>query len=170
MKIAGAILFILMTSLYGFRSAMELKERRLELIYLGQVMNQLKSQITYRRRRVGEAFGYIAKECRKPYQETLLHIYECLEESSESWEIIWEETLQELTEITCLKKDDVKIFAGLSSLSGATDYQLQMDIFEQIQKGLEEQILFLKREFEQKGKMYCCMGISIGILGVIVLI
>lgn len=169
-KITGAALFIITSSLYGWIKAKDLWMRKQELKYLLQIMTLLKNEVTYRRSSLGETFWGISEECREPYRDIFNGIYQKMEYERCSFHDAWQEALEYMASVTCLQKEDVHCMMGLTGLARAMNGQLQEEVFGQISSRMEYQMEHLEEDYRQKGKVYCCMGITIGILGVIILI
>lgn len=169
-RLIGAVLLILTSSLYGWLQAKELMERRTELNYLSQLMAAFKSEVSYQRSSLGETFLKISKESRFPYQDIFHEIYQGMEHGRKSFEYMWQEALERMAAETCLKKKDIQYMMELTNLAKAVDCRYREEIFRQMSGEMEEQKKHLESEYRQKGRVYCCMGITIGILGVIILI
>lgn len=170
LRLTGAALLILTSSLYGWLQAKELSDRRGELNYLSQLLAAIKSEVSFQRSSLGEIFLKISQKSRSPYQNILHSIYQGMECGRRSFEDMWREALERMAAETCLKKEDIGYLAELTNLAKAMDCRYREEIFEQVSKEMEERREFLEQEYRQKGKVYCCMGITIGILGVIILI
>lgn len=169
-RLIGAVLFILTSSLYGWMRAKELIERRSELNYLSQLITAFKSEVSFQRSSLGEIFLKISEKSRLPYQNIFHGIYQGMECRRKSFEDMWQEALERMTAETCLKKEDIQYMMELTNLAKAIDLRYREEIFEQVSREMEEQKKHLENEYRQKGKVYCCMGITIGLLGVIILI
>lgn len=169
-KLTGAALLILTSSLFGWLQAKELLERSGELNYLSQLVAAIKSEVSFQRSSLGEIFLKISEKSRLPYQNIFRGIYQGMEGGRKSFECMWQEALEHMTEETCLKKEDIAYMAELTNLATAVDCRYREDIFEQVCKEMGKQKKHLEDEYLQKGKVYCCMGITMGILGVILLI
>ncbi|MDE6529903.1 MAG: stage III sporulation protein AB [Lachnospiraceae bacterium] len=169
-RLIGAVLFILTSSLYGWMQAKELIERRSELNYLSQLITAFKSEVSFQRSSLGEIFLKISEKSRLPYQNIFHRIYRGMECGRKSFEDMWQEALERMAAETCLKKEDIQYMMELTNLAKAIDLRYREEIFEQVTREMEEQKKLLENEYRQKGKVYCCMGITIGILGVIILI
>lgn len=169
-RLIGAVLLILTSSLYGWMQAKELIERRGELNYLSQLIAAFKSEVSFQRSSLGEIFLKLSEKSRLPYQNIFCGIYRGMECERKSFESMWQEALERMAAETCLKKEDIQYMMELTSLAKAMDCRYRDEIFEQVSEEMEEQKKHLENEYRQKGKVYCCMGITIGILGVIILI
>lgn len=169
-RMMGAVLLILTSSLYGWIQAKELIERRCELNYLSQLIAAFKSEVSFQRSSLGEIFLKISEKSRDPYQKIFRGIYQGMECGRKSFEDMWQEALKRMAAETCLKKEDIQYMMELTNLAKAMDLRYREEIFEQVSGEMEEKKKYLENEYRQKGKVYCCMGITIGILGVIILI
>ncbi|MDE6687869.1 MAG: stage III sporulation protein AB [Lachnospiraceae bacterium] len=169
-RLIGAVLLILTSSLYGWLQAKELMERRFELNYLSQLIAAFKSEVSFQRSSLGEIFLKISEKSRLPYQNIFHGIYQGMERGRKSFEYMWQEALERMEAETCLKKEDIQYMMELTNLAKAVDCRYREEIFEQVSGEMEEQKKHLESEYRQKGRVYCCMGITIGILGVIILI
>lgn len=169
-RLLGAVLLILASSLYGWMQAKELNERKSELNYISRLIAAIKSEVSFQRSSLGEIFLKLSEKSRLPYQDILCGIYQGMEGNRKSFEVMWQEALERMEAETCLKKEDIQYLMELTGLAKAMDSRYREEIFEQVHKELEEQKKHLENEYRQKGKVYCCMGITIGILGVIILL
>ncbi|MDE6712933.1 MAG: stage III sporulation protein AB [Lachnospiraceae bacterium] len=169
-RLIGAVLLILTSSLYGWLQAKELMERKVELNYLSQLIAAFKSEVSFQRSSLGEIFLKISEKSRLPYQNIFHGIYQGMEHGRKSFEHMWQEALERMAAETCLKKEDIQYMMELTNLTKAMDCRYREEIFEQVSGAMEEQKKRLESEYRQKGRVYCCMGITIGILGVIILI
>lgn len=169
-RLMGAVLLVMTSSLYGWLRAKELADREGELNYLLQFISAFKSEISFQRSSLGEIFLKISEKSRLPYRNIFHGIYYGMEHERKSFEEMWREALGRMTEETCLKKEDVQYMTELVDLANAMDGRYREEIFEQVSGEMEGQKKRLENEYRQKGKVYCCMGITMGILGVIILI
>lgn len=169
-RMMGAVLLILTSSLYGWIQAKELIERRGELNYLSQLIAAFKSEVSFQRSSLGEIFLKISEKSRDPYQDIFRGIYQGMECGRKSFEDMWQEALKRMAAETCLKKEDIQYMMELANLAKAMDLRYREEIFERVSEEMEGKNKYLENEYRQKGKVYCCMGITIGILGVIILI
>lgn len=170
MRLTGAALLVMTSSLYGWMRAKELADRGSELNYLFRFMLALKSEVSFQKSSLGEIFLKISENSRPPYRNIFYGIYRGMEHERKSFAGMWQEALGRMTEETCLKKEDIQYMMKLSELANVMDGRYREEIFEQITEETEARKKHLENEYRQKGKVYRCMGVVIGILGVIILI
>lgn len=169
-RATGAVLFVAAAALYGYSEAGSMMKRRKELRYLYQLLSIMKSEVNFGRFSLGEIFMTLSEKSREPYHDIFQMAHERLEHNREEFGRVWTETLEYMENMTCLKTEDLQDMSGLTELSAAMDGRLREEIFGQVFSRLEERMEQLKTEYQQKGKVYCYMGVTIGILGVIILI
>ena len=71
---------------------------------------------------------------------------------------------------TNLKKEDIEVLKGLSSLLGKVDLEGQVSEIELVDHFLDKQIEIAQEESKKSEKMYKTLGITVGLAMVIILI
>lgn len=169
LKILGCILVFAGSTCIGMLKASSYKERRVELENTLELLRLLQMEITYKKDSLQKSFMKTAalKEC---WFSQLLR--DCCEELSENHtlENAWNRSIQNNLLNCPLYHNDLVIINDLSMGIGKSDIKGQSKVFEPTLIRLETACMEAKEQEQRQGKMYRSLGISAGILIVILFI
>lgn len=137
----------------------ELKEMKTSLAVFAT-----KIKLTY------EPIPQIFKELGNKEQSNISHIFQAASEKMKQLPAgqAWLETLEKAN--TNLKKEDIEVLKGLSSLLGKVDLEGQVSEVELVDHFLDKQIEIAQEESKKSEKMYKTLGVTVGLALVIVLL
>lgn len=162
----------------GFLAAEQWKERLEILRLFRQMVFYLKGQILYSNATLPEALWEVGtrfKEGRKGIfkepGELLLRIEKRLkEESGTPFFTIWKDELAKLPEDFPMDKADRQALSALGENLGYADRGMQERTLLFYLEQAEESIAFLKKEMENRTKLYRCLGMAAGLFLIVVMV
>lgn len=169
-KIIGAILTILSSSLIGYIYGENLKKRMNNLKELERAMYQLKNEIMYGHALLENAFLSVAHSCKSPVNKVFYNISNLLKEGycidvyDAFYKSFYENHSLELT------KEDIEVFLNFSKTLGELNLGGQEEMFDLTILYLEKSIKDSEENLKKNLKMYRYLGFSIGAMVVLVLI
>lgn len=170
-KIIGCILVILSGYLGGFYFSNCCKIRLEQLYELKRIVQILEGEIRYKKTALPEAFLSISKRTKTPFSNFFCSVgKELLANRKITMAEIWEEKLDKLFLESKLTKNDKGSLIQLGNSLGYLDGKSQFDSLKLYTEQLEEEIKRSQEELYKKGKVYQCLGISSGILLVLIFI
>ncbi|HPF29348.1 MAG TPA: stage III sporulation protein AB [Lachnospiraceae bacterium] len=169
-KWIGAGLLVMGCFLYGYFLALEIRKRREELQYLGQLLIFLKSEITYKRASLEDACQHMARQARAPYEECFLTMNKQMKLEGQTFEDTWKAALKAMVQKTWLKEEDVHCIEEIALFGGVWDITLLIGLLDRSMEEVARQIEYLDQEYEKKGKTYLYLGGCTGIGLVILLV
>ena len=151
LKLAGSLLIIGTTTLWGMAAAERLREQYEQMRLLQSLLYALRSEILYARSYLEEAFAKIGESAPEPYRGWLLGIQEFLRESG-------------------LEQEEKDKLSEIGKRLGNADMEAQirsLDLYlEELKKSMEE-----KREGMKTRIRLChCLGVMSGIFLTILLV
>lgn len=170
-KIAGCILLILSGYLGGFYFSNSCKIRLEQLYELKRIVQILEGEIRYKKTALPEAFLSVAKRTKLPFSNFFCSVAsELLDNRKAGMAEIWEEKVEKLLSKSNLTKDDKGSLIQLGNSFGYLDGKSQIDSLQLYMEQLDEEIKKTREELYKKGKVYQCLGVSTGILLVLIFI
>lgn len=170
-KIFGCILVILSGYLGGFYFSNGCKIRLEQLYELKRIVQILEGEIRYKKTALPEAFLNISNRTKQPFSNFFCSVgRELLDNRKNTMAEIWEEKLDKLFLEAKLTKNDKGSLMQLGNSLGHLDGKNQLDSLNLYAEQLEEEIKRSREELYKKGRVYQCLGISSGILLVLILI
>lgn len=146
---------------YGISCAREYESKYRELIYLKQVMTNLKIALNNGRLTFGECCYEVSRSCRKPYDEVLSEMYIRLEKERECGLVeVWQSGLGRL-----VKELDIKELGSLQQatyLGDATFVEQPVETIEELIVVVEDLIRQTEKVKKEKSRLSICLGISGG--------
>ena len=170
-KVLGALITVLGTSFYGWYLAGQIVNKINRMTSFKESLLIMSGHIRYARismpmllRSISEAV--VHKGISDFYYVTSERIGE---NTGEDFADIWKDCIE-----TCFKdnisKEEIRIYKEIGELPVYMDVVMQIQFLEEKITFLEEVITRTKAELLQKDKVYKCLGISVGLLIVLVLI
>lgn len=165
------ILIFMTSSLLGYLKALNYTQRESELKELVQALISLESEMQYRRDTLLVCINRVCQN--KENSATLFFsiLYDKLFSSNENnFFKAWCASVDKGYKHRSLTSSDVMIVKDIGLDLGKSDIQSQGRLFARQYQLLDAQILQAQEDCRTKGKMYKSLGISIGIVMVIILI
>lgn len=170
-KIIGSILIIIATTGIGIATGRDLKIRLDNLRYIKKLMLMLRGEIKYLKAPLGEAFFNVGNRAKAPFDLFFNHIaleIESLE--CESFYAIWCKHIDEELNKIKLNKKDSHTLKRVGEHLGYMDKEMQLGMIDLYVEQLEEDIKTSKESMEEKIRVYNCLGITIGIFAVLIML
>ncbi len=170
-KVIGAIITVFGTSLYGWTLARQLEERIRLLNNYKDTLIVMGGYIRSRGNTVAHILRDIAGDCEN---ELIRELYmsvakELNANKGETFSCIWHQAMEECM-VQNKNLQDVRLFMEMCQLPVHMDLQLQIRFLQERILKVEERIAVLREEAAKKGRVYKSLGISAGVLIVLVLI
>lgn len=171
LKLIGSILIVIATTGFGFSAGRDLKIRLDNLRYIKKLMLMLRGEIKYLKAPLGEAFYNVAKRAKEPFNLFFSKIAKEIESlECESFYIIWCKYIdEELTKIR-LNKRDCQTLKRVGEHLGYMDKELQLGMIDLYIEQLEEEIKLTQESIKEKTRVYNCLGVSMGLFAVLILL
>lgn len=171
LKIAGSILIIVASTGIGFTSGRDLKVRLDNLRYIKKLMLMLKGEIKYLKAPLGEAFFNVGKRAKAPFDLFFHKIATEIDSlACESFYDIWCKYIdEELTKIKLNKKDCLTL-KRVGEHLGYMDKEMQLGMIDLYVEQLEEEIKISKESIDEKIRVYNCLGVTVGIFAVLIML
>ena len=164
MKVAGALLILGTTTIWGIKKAEKYKSKLEHMKYLQRILTLIQSEIRYSRSFMGEIFGGVGQNAKEPYRSWLLHMSKRLEEfTGESFEHIWRSSIDKYLNVLELPTDEMDRFKVLGNQLGFSDIQVQMRLIDLYQEQLERTIGEMQEQMQTKVRLCHCMGVMSGL-------
>jgi stage III sporulation protein AB len=171
LKIIGSILIIAATTGIGITSGRDLKVRLDNLRYIKKLMLMLKGEIKYLKAPLGEAFFNVGNRVKAPFDLFFNRIALEIESlSCESFYAIWCKHIDEEISKIKLNKKDCLTLKRVGEHLGYMDKEMQLGMIDLYVEQLEEEIQSSKESMEEKIRVYNCLGITIGIFAVLIML
>lgn len=171
LKLAGSLLIIGATTLWGMAAAERLREQYEQMRLLQSLLYALRSEILYARSYLEEAFAKIGESAPEPYQGWLLGMSETMRRKTGiPFYQIWSGGIQEALQGSGLAQEEKDKLSEIGKRLGNADMEAQirsLDLYlEELKKSMEE-----KREGMKTRIRLChCLGVMSGIFLTILLV
>ncbi len=167
-KIIGSILLLLSGYLGGFYFSNSCKVRLEQLYELKKMIKFLEGEIRYKKTALPEAFCCIARRAREPFSSFFSSVgSELLKNRREKMAQIWNQNLEKFFLQSKLTKGDKETMRQLGNSLGYLDEKSQIDSLNLYLEQLDEDIKKSQEELYKKERLYQCLGVSSGVLLVI---
>lgn len=171
LKIAGSILVIGATTLFGIRRAEELKEQYRQMEYLRQLFYQLQSEIRYARSPFGEICACIGKSAKDPYGTWFKELGKSLgAREGGTFACLWKTSIREYLKTSALAETELRSLKELGERLGSADAAFQINAIECYLTQLAGSANEVHKEMKTKVRLYCCLGVMSGMLIVTLLL
>lgn len=168
MQIIKYILLIVIFSLstaIGMMISKMYENRVIELKEFKNILNIIKTKIKFTYEPLAEIFTQISKDNTTKVEEIFAKMANQLNYSQVK--TVWENCIQEAD--ISIKQEDKDILKKLGKLLGQTDVEGQISEIEVIESFLDVQIDKAEEEKKKNQKMYKTLGVTIGLIFVIIL-
>ncbi|MGN0466695.1 MAG: stage III sporulation protein AB [Lachnospiraceae bacterium] len=168
-RVVGCVLLILSGYLGGLYFSNSCKMRLEQLYELKRIIQILEGEIRYKKTALPEAFFSVAKRTKPPFSNFFCSVAkELLENRKTGMGEIWKEKVEKLLGESKLAKNDKNSLIQLGNSLGYLDGRSQIDSLQLYMEQLCEEIKKSREELYKKGKVYQCLGVSSGILLVLI--
>lgn len=171
LKLAGAILVIFSTSFYGLSYSSNIQKRIDELKTLKRIFTELYGDVEYGACSLQESFFRIGNSQDTFYKKFLHRICQNMKNGPlHSFSEIFEKVAEEELKISALKKEDLESLMSFAAQLGNHQRESQLRVIKIFLHDLEQKISQLEKDRISKQKLSRVLGVSSGILIVILLL
>ena len=161
---AGALLIVGMTSVWGIIKADKLKSQLENMRYLQRIVSLIQSEIRYSRAFLGEIFANIGQGVQEPYRSWLCEMSKKTNAcTGESFEKIWKDSTENNLKVLNLPDHELKSLKSLGNQLGYAEIQIQMRLMDLYQEHLEYTIREMHEQMQTKIRLYHCLGVMSGL-------
>ncbi len=161
---AGALLIVGMTSIWGIIKADKERSQLENMKYLQRIISLMQSEIRYSRAFLGEIFVNIGQGVEEPYRSWLWEMSEKTNAcTGESFEKIWKDSIETNLKVLNLPEHELKSLKSLGNQLGYADIQIQMRLMDLYQEHLERTIREVHEQVQTKIRLYHCLGVMSGL-------
>ncbi|MBA4687207.1 MAG: stage III sporulation protein AB [Candidatus Galacturonibacter soehngenii] len=171
LKLFGSILIVMATTGIGYTTGRDLKIRLDNLRYIKKLMLMLRGEIKYLKAPLGEAFFNVAKRAKEPFDLFFnkialeIEMLEC-----ESFYAIWCKHIDHELSKVKLSNKDCQTLKRVGEHLGYMDKEMQLGMIDLYVEQLEEEIKLTKESIDEKIRVYHCLGVTIGLFAVLIII
>ncbi|HSU80540.1 MAG TPA: stage III sporulation protein SpoIIIAB [Candidatus Angelobacter sp.] len=170
MKLIGAILVLIASSLIGFTFSARFRERPKQLSQLRSALQSLEAEITYGLTPVYEAALHLAGQMPEPVNRFFGTLAERIETGKgQPLSQIWQETLEAFWPKTALKKNEKEVWRQFGLTLGQSDRANQQKYIQLALSHLEREEKEARSAQQQYEKMVKSLGFLGGILIILLL-
>lgn len=170
MKLVGALLILLASSLIGFGFAAHYRERPRQLSQLRTALQSLEAEITYGLTPVHDAALHLAAQLPHPVKQFFETLAERIEEGQgQPLSVIWEETLEAFWPRTALRTNEKEVWRQFGLTLGQSDRANQQKYIQLALSHLEREEKEARTAQQQYEKMVKSLGFLGGILIILLL-
>lgn len=176
-RLAGAILVIFATSYAGFECGGRIQKRINQLYGLKSIFTELYSDVEYGACTLSESFRKIAEHQEKLYEVFLKELSRSMKCDSEdrryqeqSFAHLFSEAVDQKLSQSALSKEDKQGLLQFGKQLGCNQKQGQLRLIQMYLQKLELKIQELEKTKTEKQKIIRVLGISVGMLLVILLL
>ncbi|WP_139904269.1 stage III sporulation protein SpoIIIAB [Clostridium thermarum] len=170
-KIFGAVLIVLASTLLGFIFAENARKRLVQLREIQSALIQLQNEIFFTRTTLPDACDSVAGKSKYPINIIFERVSKQLKSNgSNSVYDAFLSALSEEVEENCLTKEDKEILLDLAKALGESDLDGHKKVFSLSEHNLKTIIQTLEGNVDKNVKMYRFLGFSLGAAVAIILI
>lgn len=167
----GIILILCSCGAIGFQMSGDLGRRIEELNTLKKIIIMLRGEIKYHNATLSEAFEGIGTRVKKPYKDFFSSCGEELDRlSGQSFHEIWKNMIKKYLFDTKLMAKDIQRLEAIGENLGYLDKEMQLNTIDLYLEHLELEIEEARKNLNNNGKLYKCLGIMGGILITLVIV
>lgn len=170
LKIAGSILVLLASSLYGWRVKEELKEHVNQLIGMKEMFQMLWGEISYARTPLKEAFLQMAAQKKEPFSGFLQKAAEEMDENEESMGSFWGKLVEREKQQFLFTEEERELLGRAGENFGYLDSQMQLKNLELYMEQTEILIQKAQKELKDRQRIAGTLSLMCGLFLVILLI
>lgn len=171
LKIVGSLFVIGSMTGLGFWKAEEIKRSYQALVKLQNLIGTMQSELAYAGSDFGEMFGQLARHAEPPYRNWLLGMKLQMERRSGStFSDIWSDNAEGFLKDSSLSADALEQLKTLGKNLGGQDRQMQVQSMGRYLKQVELEMEEMRSDIRMRMKVRVCLGVSCGILIMLILI
>ena len=163
--------FLAASTMIGFTKARLLEQRVTRLCQWKRCLMLVQGSLRFHRAALWECFEEVSERAQEPFASFFGKVSERLQKKEEGGLYhIWEEQSKELIGTGNFAKEDAPLLELLGESLGHLDLPMQMDQLELVLLQTDENLRQAREQKEQKGKLYQTMGVTVGMLLVLLVI
>lgn len=171
MKLIGSFFVIGSMTGFGIWKAEEVKRSYQALVKLQNLIGSMQSELAYAGSDFGEIFGQLAKHTDAPYRNWLLGMKLQMERRNGStFSEIWSGNAEGFLKDSGLSGEAMEQLKTLGKGLGGQDRQMQIQSMGRYLKQVELEMEEMRRDIRMRMKLRVCLGVSCGILIMLILI
>lgn len=170
LKLAGSILVITVSVLYGWQVRRELQEHVEQLVAMKEMFLMLWGEISYTRTPLKEAFLQIASQGKEPFSSFLLKAAEELEENESSMGCFWNRLVEQESNKFLFNEEERGLLQRAGENFGYLDGQMQLKNLELYMEQAGVLIRKAQKELKDKQKVSSVLSLMCGLFLVILLL
>lgn len=172
MKWIGALLFISMTTWFGFYYSKQLHDRPKHIRYLKSTLQILEAEMTYSKQPLQEVFRILSIQSPAPIKTLFFDLHKRLDNNpnNEDFYKIWTEVIEKSRVKTALGISEQDILIQFGKTLGQHDLKQQQKHITLTQTHLQRELEIAQEQAKTYGKMARSLGILSGVFIVLLLI
>lgn len=171
LKLLGLCAVVGMSTALGYSLGNDLKKRVEQLIECKRMFVMLQGEIKYAKTPLSEGFAKVANRVTKPFSGFLSYVSEELEErSGKSLIEIFTVGVDLHLKGSAFSKDDLDRLKDVGSHLGYLDMEMQIRTIDLYLEQLNDSINQAKEEYQNKSRVYRCLGLMGGLFLAIIFI
>ena len=171
LKFIGSIFVIGSMTGIGFWKAEEIKRSYQALVKLQNLIGTMQSELAYAGSDFGEMFGQLARHTDAPYRNWLLGMKLQMERRNGStFSEIWSDNVEGFLKDSSLSEDALEQLKMLGKNLGGQDRQMQVQSMGRYLRQVEFEMEEMRSDIRMRMKVRVCLGVSCGILIMLILI
>lgn len=170
LKVAGSILIITVSVLYGWKMQQELQEHVRQLVGMKEMFLMLWGEISYTRTPLKEAFLQIASQKKEPFSSFLEKAAEGLDENEESVGIFWSNLVEQEKDRFLLDAEECGLLKRAGQNFGYLDGQMQLKNLELYIEQTEVLIQKAQEELKDRKRVSGVLSVMCGLFLIILLV
>ncbi len=170
LKLAGSLLVIAASFLYGWKLNEELREHVVQLAGMKEMLLMLRGEISYARTPLKEAFRQVASQGKEPFSSFLLKAAEGLDGTEDSMGTFWSRLVDQEAGNFYFTREEFGLFKRAGENFGYLDTQMQLKNLELYMEQTEGLLRKAQKELEDRQKVARILSLTCGLFLVILLI
>lgn len=170
MRLAGAVLLIAGSTGMGLWMAAGLRECLHIMERLIWMLHYIESEIGYCKSELAVVFERASERMEEPFAEMLEQVAVRMQKrEGDAFSCIWREEVRALQK-KCPHAGKALLILQEFATEGYSDIRMQLTQIRLVRQNLEEERDRMKKELNDKGKIYLCVGVLSGLVVSIILI
>ncbi len=170
LKLAGSILVVISSLLYGSKVCRELSEHVGQLVGLKEMLLMLRGEISYARTPLKEAFQQIAAQGKEPFSSFLEKAAQGLGGKEENIGEFWRRLVEQEAGNFYFSKEELGLLERVGENFGYLDVQMQLKNLELYMEQAQVLIEKAQKELMDRQKLARTLSLMCGLFLVILLI
>ncbi|CDQ39690.1 MULTISPECIES: stage III sporulation protein SpoIIIAB [Virgibacillus] len=170
MQWVGALLFICTTTWIGFEWSNRLANRPKHIRQVKNALQILEAEMMYSQLPLQDAFHTIKNQTPFPIHAFFDRLYKNMNQESKDFGIVWQNSLDELMDISCLGNNEKEILLQFGQTLGQHDFLQQQKHIQLAASHLDRELEDASEQYQKYGKMTKSLGVLCGLFIVLLLL